>query len=210
MARMKVWVVLVFALAVSGALQADNNNPSIDACAGYVEAETAAKIAMTPAGDALMDARQQARVVRAAAKSKARSAYEAAVQPALAAYEAAHGVRADDEVQARAAYNAAEIQASGARKIADARANAAYDDAEAKAAAAYEAAKATVKQALVTAYFANYDSSGDAGLRFRTWFHTRFRFASIIGSRIDDIEDSDVMMQLVESHRVKCRELHGL
>ena len=84
-----LWCVLLAALAGSGALQADNNNPSIEACAGYAEADA----------------------VYEAALQQAREAYRARREPVSDAYEAARR-------QANYAYYAAQRQAGDARSAA--------------------------------------------------------------------------------------------
>ena len=82
--------VLLAALSGSGTLQADNNNPSIEACAGYAEADAAYEAAMQQA-DAVYDAaKQQADAVYDAAIGSS-SIYDTTIdrRPAQAAYKAA-------------------------------------------------------------------------------------------------------------------------
>ena len=161
--------VLLAALAGSGALQADNNNPSIEACAGYAEA------------DAVYDAAlQQAREARSAAMQPVVVALDAALQQAKDARTAAinDGDEALSVVAPRAydAYKAAERQAYDA-----------YEAAKQPLQAAYEAAEQQAVDVLVVAYYASYDRDGGP----RSDIHA-------------------VMVKLLEHHRQRCSELHGL
>ena len=164
-----LWCVLLAALAGSGALQADNNNPSIEACAGYAEADAVYDAAM-----------QQAREARDAAMQPAYDAFRAALQQAKDARTAA--INDGDEAlsvrapRAQDAYKAAERQAYDARAAA-----------EQPLQAAYEAAEQQAKQAWATAYYASYDRDGGPS---------------------SDVHA--VMVKLLEHHRQRCRELHGL
>ena len=89
--------------------------------------------------------------------------------------------------QADAAYKPARQQADDARDAATRDARAAYEAAKQQAKAAYEAADQQAVDVLVVAYYASYDRDG--------------------GPRSDV---HAVMVKLLEHHRQRCSELHGL
>ena len=94
--------VLLAALAGSGALQADNNNPSIEACAGYAEADAVYDAAMQQASEARRARWEQMKP----AQQQAYDAYNAALRQASA--DRQQGLRAgDDFTRVSDAYDAA-------------------------------------------------------------------------------------------------------
>ena len=115
----RVRVLCGVLLVGSGTLQADNNNPSIEACAGYAKADTAYEAALQQvraASDAAEAALQQVRAAKETAGQQAAAAYEAVMQQVVA-YEAA-------EQQAEAAFH----EFAGPAKLAwDAAYSASYD-----------------------------------------------------------------------------------
>ena len=154
--------VLLVTLSGSGALQADNN-PSIEACAGYAEADAVYEAAL-----------QQAKDARSVAMQPVEVAFRAALQQAKDARTAAMAV--DGAFRAQDAYKAAERRAWDARAAA-----------EQPLQAAYEAAEQLAVDVLVIGYYASYDRDG--------------------GPRSDV---HAVMVKLLEHHRQRCSELHGL
>ena len=144
-----LWCVLLAALAGSGALQADNNNPSIEACAGYAEADSVYEAALQQAKNAHAAAFRQADAVYKAADRQAWDARDAAQQATTAAYR-----------QAAEAYEAAKQQAQDVERAALQQADAAYKPALRQADDAHKAALQQAKQAWATAYYASYDRDG--------------------------------------------------
>ena len=178
-------------LVVAGALPAVQAQgiPSVEACIRYAEADAAFDAAMQPADAAYEAAVQQAQAAFdaafEAAKQPADAALEAAQQQMDAALEAA---RQQDVAWGdyEAAYKAAQQRADAAYKAAVQQADVAEQQKE-QARVALEAVMHPAEQALVAAYSAIYDLDG--------------------GPRSDV---PDVMSKLIEHHRQRCRELHGL
>ena len=78
----KAWLIggfMMAALAGSGTLRADNNNPSIEACAGYAEADAAYDVAVAHA-ESVSEAAMRLAI---AAFNQADAAYEDAKRAAL-------------------------------------------------------------------------------------------------------------------------------
>ena len=107
-------IVLVAALAGSGTLQADNNNPSFEACTRYAEADHAAEAAVQEAKTAFEAAVQQAAAAQKAVKQQADAVLKAVEQEA----EQASADLRDAALQAKADYEDAVQPAKEARDAA--------------------------------------------------------------------------------------------
>ena len=190
----RVRVLCGVLLVGSGTLQADNNNPSIEACAGYAKADTAYEAALQQvraASDAAEAALQQVRAAKETADQQVAAINEAADQQA-AAYNAviqqAETVNAVEAAgqQAIAAAEAAGQQAAAAYEAVMQQV-VAYEAAEQQAEAAFHEFAGPAKLAWDAAYSASYDLDG--------WPRS---------------DDQAVMVKLEKHHRQRCREIHGL
>ena len=133
-----LWCVLLAALAGSGALQADNNNPSFEACAGYAKADTAYEAALLQSMAANEAAEASLQRMGEADKQQV-AAYEAVLQQA----ETVNAIEA--VTQQIVAYEAQQLVAY---------------EAVAQQLDASDAALDAAKRAWVAAYSASYDLDG--------------------------------------------------